>query len=130
MRFGELSVGFRSNGVEIDLGGHAVKEVADLVLVSSCMMPKQSITYRPRMPPVTSYFEPREMPAKRGGAKDSVRVLLELLKWNGLVHRNLPGVLAVATSRIRVVLAGSSRAEMARNGILIARTASEDEASR
>ncbi len=68
-----LPVYVGGDGIEVDLVDHAVEEVAD----------------RFGMPPSAANLEPGEMSAQRCCAEHCVRVLLELLKRDGFVHRDL-----------------------------------------
>jgi hypothetical protein len=71
------------------------------------------------------------MPAEGRRQEHRVRVLFELLERNRLVDGNLYNVSNAEQSfAYRAAHTGSSKAEMARKGILIARTESDEEASR
>lgn len=70
------------------------------------------------------------MATQRGGAQDSIRILLELHVGDRFLYGNLKTYLVLYRSSKTNSLTGSSSALIASNGILIANNASHDEASR
>lgn len=84
------------------------------------------------MPAGTTALKPAKMPAKRRRQHDCAWVLAKLLVRQGAAHGNLVQMVSTKQPQIeyRETHTGSSVAFIAKNGILMERTESQEDASR